>query len=142
MACDRRTFVCAAGLGVIALALPACASVAAVRVPRGDGVVRLSLPEHPVLSSPAGILKILPDGFTTPVYVVVVEGGFVALSAVCQHLGCIVDAHGDRFVCPCHGSTYGRDGRVLRGPTMRPLMTYPVVRTGAAELTIQVGSAP
>ncbi|MGH7507727.1 MAG: ubiquinol-cytochrome c reductase iron-sulfur subunit [Longimicrobiales bacterium] len=141
MSCDRRTFVRAAGLGVVAVALPGCASVAAVRVPRAGGAVRISLAEHPTLSRPDGMLKIVPEGFTTPVFIVAAAGGFVALSAVCQHLGCIVNARGDRFVCPCHGSTYGRDGRVLRGPTLRPLVRYPVERPGPDELVIRVGEA-
>jgi Rieske Fe-S protein len=138
MACDRRAFVRAAGLGVCALALPSCASVAAVRVPRSGDVVRIAIAEHPALASAPGFLKIMPDGFTTPVYVVAVDGGYVALSAVCQHLGCTVERQGDRFVCPCHGSTYARDGAVLRGPTENPLVRFPVERTAEGELVIRV----
>jgi Rieske Fe-S protein len=136
MACDRRTFVRAAGAGVCALALPACASVAAVRVPRDGNAVRLSIAQHPSLISP-GFLKVMPDGFTTPIWIVAADGGFLALSAVCQHLGCTVDRRGDRFVCPCHGSTYARDGAVLRGPTVKPLIRFPVERTGN-EILIRV----
>ena len=139
MQCTRRKFMRTTVLGMAALALPSCASLAAVRVPRSSGDVRLDLDAHPRLAESNGILKILPDGFTTPVYVVAVEGGFLALSAVCQHLGCTVGAQGDRFVCPCHGSTYARDGRVLRGPTERPLVQFPVVRSGR-ELVIRVGT--
>lgn len=138
MACDRRSFVRALGVGAASLALPACASVAAVRVPSPDGVVRLSLPAHPALGAAGGSLKILPEGFTTPVYVVATDDGYVALSAVCQHLGCVVDRRGTRFVCPCHGSTYDADGAVLRGPTVKPLVRYPVERSGADELIIRV----
>jgi cytochrome b6-f complex iron-sulfur subunit len=139
MPCDRRRFLQASGLGLVALAVPGCATVAAVRVPSPGGEVRLSLIDHPVLTTPDGILKVLPEGFVHPVFVVPDGDGFVALSAVCQHLGCIVNPQGDRFVCPCHGSTYGRDGRVLRGPTLDPLIRYPVERSGPNQLTIRVG---
>jgi Rieske Fe-S protein len=44
-----------------------------------------------------------------------------AFSAVCPHLGCGVEAAGDGFACPCHGSTFDREGRVLGGPAPRGL---------------------
>ena len=50
------------------------------------------------------------------------EGGFQAISAVCTHLGCITKRHNDgQFLCPCHGSRYDQDGRVVAGPAPRAL---------------------
>ena len=45
------------------------------------------------------------------------DGGMYAISAVCTHLGCIVkrEAAGD-FLCPCHGSRFSAEGRVVAGP--------------------------
>jgi len=45
------------------------------------------------------------------------------LNAVCTHLGCVVpwSAPNNKFMCPCHGSQYGADGRVVRGPAPLPL---------------------
>jgi Rieske Fe-S protein len=100
----------------------ACASLAARPVSIADGRVRLLLAEHPELSRPEGALKILPDGATTPLYVLRLEGDqFAVLSPICTHQGCTVDIQGPRLVCPCHGSTYDREGRVLRGPAERSL---------------------
>ena len=48
-------------------------------------------------------------------------------SPICPHLGCRYDWRPglDRFVCPCHGSQFALDGRVLAGPAPRPLDTLP-----------------
>ena len=50
-----------------------------------------------------------------------------ALSAVCPHLGCSIDALPDgSFTCPCHTSTFAPDGAKTGGPTPRgmdPLAT-------------------
>lgn len=46
---------------------------------------------------------------------------FRCLSAVCTHLGCTVDHAEKGFHCPCHGSTFNRDGMVEGGPAPKPL---------------------
>jgi cytochrome b6-f complex iron-sulfur subunit len=56
-------------------------------------------------------------------FVVRTEIGFLALSAVCTHLHCIVnwnEVHKE-FECPCHGAKYNENGQVLEGPPPRPL---------------------
>ena len=55
-------------------------------------------------------------------------GSFVALSAVCTHLGCIVKWVDDKgeFLCPCHGGRFSTEGSVLGGPPPKALETYTV----------------
>lgn len=51
------------------------------------------------------------------------ENGFHAISAVCTHLGCIVDREEDgRFLCACHGSKFDAKGRVKGGPAPKGLV--------------------
>ena len=40
------------------------------------------------------------------------------LVAVCTHLGCVVpwNKAENKFMCPCHGSQYNSEGKVVRGP--------------------------
>jgi nitrite reductase/ring-hydroxylating ferredoxin subunit len=47
--------------------------------------------------------------------------GVYAVSLVCTHLGCIVKPTAAGFECPCHGSRFGRDGSVTKGPAPKPL---------------------
>lgn len=56
-------------------------------------------------------------------FVVRSERGFYALNAVCTHLGCLTVWKPDAEViaCPCHGSTFHRDGSVIAGPAPRAL---------------------
>jgi cytochrome b6-f complex iron-sulfur subunit len=51
------------------------------------------------------------------------EKGFLALSARCTHLGCMVVWNRDHhmFLCPCHGGKYDAEGRNVEGPPPRPL---------------------
>ncbi len=56
------------------------------------------------------------------------DKGYIALSRVCTHLGCLVDYQKDkkRLLCPCHGGTYDLAGNVLGGPPPKPLPQFPV----------------
>ena len=49
-----------------------------------------------------------------------------AYSPLCTHLGCAYrwEATKREFVCPCHGSVFDREGKVLAGPAERPLDRY------------------
>jgi cytochrome b6-f complex iron-sulfur subunit len=55
-------------------------------------------------------------------------GEFIALTAVCTHLGCIVKWRPDQeeFECPCHAGRFSPSGKVLGGPPPAPLVSYPV----------------
>ena len=56
------------------------------------------------------------------------DGGFLALSSKCTHLGCTVPWVGKemKFACPCHGSAYDITGAAVNPPAPRPLDIYPI----------------
>jgi len=66
-------------------------------------------------------------------YLVRLPEGFLALYQKCPHLGCVVPWRPDftwdyqgkpvtgLFRCPCHGSTYLKNGQLIYGPAPRPM---------------------
>ncbi|NIQ97814.1 MAG: ubiquinol-cytochrome c reductase iron-sulfur subunit [Desulfuromonadales bacterium] len=59
-------------------------------------------------------------------------GQFLAFSAVCTHLGCIIQWQSDKgeFLCPCHAGRFSAQGEVLGGPPPKALETLPVATRG------------
>lgn len=55
------------------------------------------------------------------------DGGVTVFSPICTHLGCGYrwEEADRKFKCPCHGSVYGADGKVLAGPAPRQLDVLP-----------------
>ena len=51
------------------------------------------------------------------------NGDLHAVSAVCTHLGCLVNWNPAEktWDCPCHGSRFGYDGKVIQGPAVHDL---------------------
>ena len=54
------------------------------------------------------------------------DNKIVAFGPQCTHLACAYHWEGDasKFVCPCHGSEFSIEGKVLAGPAPRPLNRY------------------
>jgi cytochrome b6-f complex iron-sulfur subunit len=88
--------------------------------------------EVPASLVPLGGFKDLLIG-ETPAIIVHTQGkGFIALSRVCTHLGCLVKYSPEKqlFICPCHGGTFDLEGNVTSGPPPRPLPKYAVKVVG------------
>jgi cytochrome b6-f complex iron-sulfur subunit len=72
------------------------------------------------------------------IFVVRAPEGFYALSAVCTHLGCLTIWKVDAGViaCPCHGSTFRRDGTAIAGPAPAPLPWLKMWRSDDGDLIV------
>jgi len=64
--------------------------------------------------------------------------GLAAVSSRCTHLGCQVTANSNGFECPCHGSAFARDGRVLHGPATGPLEWYALFLGDDGEIRVDL----
>lgn len=136
---DRRAFLDCTAVAAACAALPGCAALVATPVTPVRGEVRLALRNFAALSRPGGYLRIRPTGSATALYVLALDdGAFAVVSPVCTHLGCTVGIEGAQLLCPCHGSMYDREGRVLRGPAMRALERFPAVVTPEGDLVIRL----
>ncbi len=68
------------------------------------------------------------------------DGGFLALSLTCSHLGCTVlwEEEKKQFICPCHSSAFDKTGNVINSPAPRPLDYFPVV-INAGKVMVDTG---
>lgn len=62
--------------------------------------------------------------------------GYYAISAVCTHLGCVVNKTEHGFFCPCHGSRFDPSGQVKAGPAPRRLPWYRISLSFDGQLVV------
>jgi Rieske Fe-S protein len=119
---------CGAGAGTTTPAAPAGSAGSAV----GAGSTTAATALAATSQIPVGSGKI----FTGPRVVVTqpAAGDFKAFSAVCTHMGCIVNQISDGTIdCPCHGSQYSiTTGDVVAGPAPSPLPAKQITVSGGS----------
>ncbi len=136
-AVSRRDFLGLASLGAIILS-----SVTALA-----GILRLTKPDVHYEESkvfkigkpdnfPVGTVKQLED---KQVFIFSDSDGLHAISNVCTHLGCLVAMSASGFQCPCHGSKYNRDGKVIAGPAPRNLPWLEISQRVDGTLVVDAG---
>lgn len=122
----RNASVGAACCGSLAW-LSACATVPFAESSREGDILRVSRTEFDI--APGVLIRIPEDPM--PIYLHRhTEVRYSAVLTRCTHQGCEAAPETDRIVCPCHGSQFSFDGRVLQGPAERPLTRYPVSVSG------------
>jgi nitrite reductase/ring-hydroxylating ferredoxin subunit len=137
----RRGVLLGAGLAGLGGMLAGCSTAAVPYGANEAGVLPRSRPAPSAMTTPAspispgsagillGVARDIPVGggriFTTERVVVTQpsRGQFRAFSAVCTHVGCVLnEVAGGTIDCPCHGSKFRiTNGTVVTGPASRPL---------------------
>lgn len=98
-----------------------------------EGWVEVRLADYPELREPGGSAVVrVPEALLDVVVMHSASGCFTTVWHICSHGDCLVAyMPGESLLeCPCHGSRFGEDGRVLRGPATRPLKTFATARVG------------
>ena len=150
---SRRDFVRIFALGTASalfLGKPWGASLLSAAEPANVGLLRIKISDYPPLAMNSGSVQLGlnpanlfgPEGFFYPITINHATGStYHVLDAYCPHAGCVVptyDRSEDIMLCPCHGSAYGIDGRILNGPTTSPLGKYKFTLSGGDTLNIEI----
>jgi cytochrome b6-f complex iron-sulfur subunit len=121
---SRRAFLWKAWIGLAALGIAETVWVALSFLrPRKPPVQESAavVTAGPVDSFSPGSVTAFPQG---KFYLARLEdGGFLAVSRECTHLGCTVPwvEEENRYVCPCHSSAFDIRGEVINPPAPRAL---------------------
>ncbi|MDB5033517.1 MAG: plastoquinol--plastocyanin reductase [Chlorobi bacterium] len=105
-----------------------------------SGLYTLTLDQYPVLKNIGGSVKLVVAGKEIRV-TRASNTKITALSPICTHQGCTINdfnASLMRFECPCHGSRYDAEGKVLRGPAPLPLKSYTLTFDGTNVIQVEV----
>jgi len=74
-------------------------------------------------------------------YIVVHQNDTITvLSSHCTHLGCKINKiENGRLICPCHGSEYDLEGKVIKGPAYKNLEVLPSkISSDGTNIEVQV----
>lgn len=124
----RRSFLTSAIVGWFGVAgISILASVIQYLIPPAwrELAFRIMLPTK-VSDIPLGQATIVKVEKKAIILVRTPENQVRALSAVCTHLGCIVEYRPEEshFKCNCHGSVFDMTGKNISGPAPRPLQAF------------------
>ena len=124
---SRRCFLeAASALGCGALLLSGCqAGGTNGSVTPNNGMAELPFAMFPQLQTVGGAVVV--DVSNQPIAVLRTgDTAAKALSAVCTHSGCTLEIQSGSspLFCACHGSEFGANGAVVRGPARTALRVY------------------
>jgi Rieske Fe-S protein len=142
----RRGVLAGVGLVGLASAITACGAGSSSSAAAGNAAATPAAAGSTTASGGAAGTKALAATSEIPVgsgmifpgpQVVVTQptaGEFKAFSAVCTHMGCIVNQISNGTIdCPCHGSQYSiTTGDVVAGPAPRPLPAKQIKVSGSS----------
>jgi cytochrome b6-f complex iron-sulfur subunit len=140
----RREFINWVGLGCLASSLPvaiaACSPETSTSANPGSNSATKGWQKVGTVAQLDKTGQLLVEN--SPIGAVLVVGtsktakNLIAVNPTCTHQGCTIDwkAEESKFVCPCHGAKFARDGQAQDGPAKKPLKTYQAKIEGSSVL--------
>jgi len=128
---DRRLFLTRMASAAGLLSLAACARDS------GPPTFEVALDTIP---DPGRLRVVLGD---EPVELLRAGTSVTARSLWCTHMGCELkwNPDNDHYECPCHEGRFNAEGRVLSGPPLQPMTTFPArVEEGRVVVTLDPGT--
>ncbi len=129
----RRAFLIAAGAAGLcytaAMAYPIYRYLASPQEMEASATAVTEVTLKDAEKLPAGSVLMFNFGSSPAMLIHHEDGRWVALSAVCSHLGCTVqyEPQADRIHCGCHGGGYNAyTGANVSGPPPKPLKLFKV----------------
>ena len=69
------------------------------------------------------------------------SGAIQMFSSKCPHLGCQINKVNDgNITCPCHGSTFNKDGQILKGPASNSLTKLDFSKNENGNFTVELNT--
>lgn len=102
----------------------------------GQLIIRLDMPADGTmapLNRVGGSVIGLAAGMSQPIVLVRSDPGQItATNSRCTHMGCTMAFNELNYTldCPCHGSSFELDGRIVTGPASEPVKSYPTQYDG------------
>jgi cytochrome b6-f complex iron-sulfur subunit len=131
---NRRDFVVATAVAGVGLAVLGSESLQAQGQPAGSATkidigTIADYPSDGVSSKfakkPSGAIMVAREG-----------DRIYAFTSICTHRQCVVEVKGDNLACPCHKSTFGKDGKVLSGQAKASLFRHAISKNDAGRLIV------
>jgi cytochrome b6-f complex iron-sulfur subunit len=136
----RRDFINWVGLGCLASSLPVAIAACSPEISTSANAATKGWQKVGTVAQLDKNGQLLVEN--SPIGAVLVVGtskaakNLIAVNPSCTHQGCTIDwkAKDSKFVCPCHGAEFAKDGKVKQSPAKKPLKTYQAKIEGSSVL--------
>lgn len=130
---ERRDFIkncsmlCVGGIG-LSLVMQSCGSIHYVSSNVSDNKINIKKTEFiDKKSRERKFIVVRTEKLSFPICLYKIKEEYIAVDMQCTHQGCELNPNETTLVCPCHGSEFTKEGKVLSPPADKNLKQYKVI---------------